>query len=144
MPVDATLLGLIRQAGFGYGAEQLFSQSLPRLTGGAPVAAAGADAGASPPAPVVATGSTDGRGGITFGTGTTPAAGDLVAVTFASPYASKPVVTVNAANAAITKTVVGTLVAVEVLTTGFKIRSSAAPGASQANTTYEVQYRVNP
>jgi hypothetical protein len=144
MPIDPQIIPLLRSTGVGYGLEQQLAGDLPRLTGAAPAAAAGADNGTTPPAPVVAAGSTDGRGSLTFGSGSAPAAGDQVVVTFASPYASKPVVTVVASNAAITKTVLGQLTPAEVSTTGFKVRSSAAPGVSQANTTYELQYQVTP
>src|SRR6059058_2146035 len=60
-----------------------------------PTAAAGANAGGSPPAPVVVAGSTDGRGRITAGTGSAPAAGSLVVVTFGTPYAVAPFVQIT-------------------------------------------------
>ena len=51
----------------------------------APTAAAGAGAGSSPPAPVVAGDSSDLRGSLTFGSGGTPAGGVAVTVTFVKP-----------------------------------------------------------
>jgi hypothetical protein len=101
-------------------------------------AAAGANAGTTPPAPVV-TGSTDVRGLITWGTGTGPAAGDMVDVTFPTAWAAAPYVTVtpiNAATAALLPYVPATT------TTGFSINVQAAPAASQANTVYGVQFHV--
>lgn len=104
---------------------------------GTPTAAAGSNAGTTPPAPVVVAGSTDTRGRITFGTGATPAAGNMAVVTFSNPYSVAPYVfaTMNSA--------VGTgLYITSVTTTGFTIGLSTAPTASQANTTYAVNYQV--
>jgi hypothetical protein len=106
---------------------------------GVPAAVAGANAGTTPPAPVVAAGSTDGRGTITFGTGTTPAAGAQVVVTFAVPFAVAPVVVLqpgNAATAALNDFVTA------VSTTGFTIGTASAPAASQAAATFSVSYHV--
>lgn len=51
-------------------------------------------------APVVTAGATDTRGKITFGTGTGPAAGAQVVVTFATAYAAAPYATITPLNAA--------------------------------------------
>lgn len=142
MAVDATLLPLIRQAGIGYPGEQLLSASLPRTTGVAPGTAAGANNGSSPPAPTVVAGSTDGRGSIQFGSGTTPAAGEQVVVTFASPYASAPVVMLSGGSAA--TSALGAIYPGAVSTTGFTVRCMTAPGASQGGSTFMVQYTVHP
>jgi hypothetical protein len=142
MAVDNTLLPLLRQAGVSYALEQQLSAVLPRLTGGAPGTAAGANNGGSPPAPTVVSGSTDGRGSIQFGSGTTPALGEQLVLTFASPYSAPPVVSLSGANAATSN--LGALYPAEVTATGFKVRSTAAPGASQGGATYLVQYEVRP
>lgn len=102
-------------------------------------AAAGANAGTTPPSPLVATGSTDTRGSLTFGTGTTPAAGAQAVVSFANAYVAAPFVMLtplNAATAALQPYVTS------VGTGGFTIAFGVAPAASQANTVYAVGYRV--
>jgi hypothetical protein len=142
MPVDATLLPLIRQAGIGYPGEQLLSAALPRTTGGAPGTAAGANNGGSPPAPSLVAGSTDGRGGLQFGSGTTPAAGEQVVVTFASTYGAAPVVTLAGGNAA--TSALGAIYPGAVTATGFTVRCMTAPTASQGGTVFLVQYKVTP
>lgn len=60
---------------------QIAFNDIWELNFASPTLAAGANAGTTPPSPVLGTGSTDGRGAITFGTGTTPAAGAMVTVT---------------------------------------------------------------
>lgn len=107
--------------------------------GTAPSAAAGANAGGSPPAPVVVGGSNDIRGQITFGTGTAPAAGAMVAVTFATAYSAAPFVLVSPSNAQAASL---QICAVSVSTTGFTLSTNDAPAASQANTTYAFNYWV--
>lgn len=105
--------------------------------GAAPTAAAGANAGTSPPAPAL-TGCTDISGKITFGTGTSPAAGSMAVVTFNAAYASAPKVTlspINSASAALNLYVAST-------TTNFTVSSVNAPSASQANTVYGFNYHV--
>ena len=104
----------------------------------APTAAAGANAGGSPPAPVVNAASNDMRGSLTFGTGTTPALGDLCDVTFAAAYGAAPFVKLTpttAAAAALQWYVTAT-------TGGFVIHSGTAPTASQANTVYGFTWEV--
>ncbi len=69
----------------------------------APTAVAGAGAGTSPPAPVVASpDSSDDRGSLTFGSGTGPGAGVVVTVNFAAPKdpSRLPVVMIQEATAA--------------------------------------------
>lgn len=100
-------------------------------------AAAGANAGASPPAPVV-TRATDLSGTCTFGTGTLPAAGAQVVVTFASAYANAPSVVIvpnNSLTAALT-------LYVTILAGSFTVNCVNAPAASQGNTTYSFTYQV--
>lgn len=103
-------------------------------TGSPPTAAAGAGAGATPPAPVL-TSATDTKGQVTFGTGTTPAAGAQVTVTFASAYATSPIVILTPINSATS----ALLPYVAATTTGFTV-SMNAPAASQANTVYGFTY----
>ena len=113
----------------------------------APTAAAGSSAGGSPPAPVITPGSSDLRGNLTFGTGTTPAAGAQVVVTFGTPFSSplgqnalaNPIVMLTPGNAA---TAVLDLCAITVTQTGFTISCNTAPTASQGNTTYSVNWAV--
>lgn len=107
----------------------------------APTAAAGAQAGAAPPAPVVGATATDKRGQITFGTGTGPSAGALAVVTFNTPYAAAPVVIVGEGNAA---TAALQLCVVSVATTGFTVFTNVAPAPSQLNTYYVFNYSVLP
>jgi hypothetical protein len=107
--------------------------------GGGPAVAAAAGAGTAPPAPTLAAGSSDARGTVNWGTGTTPAAGAQVAVTFAAPYAVAPTVILqpaNAATAALGNYVTG------VSTTGFSVALGSAPAASQAAGTYSDAYHV--
>ena len=104
-----------------------------------PTAAAGAGAGTSPPAPVVVAGTTDSKGSITYGTGTSVAAGVQVAVTFGVALAVIPVVILQSQNAA-TETLQPYVTAVS--TTGFSIGFVTAPAASQANTVYSSAFRV--
>lgn len=110
---------------------------LGSISQNAPTAAAGANAGTSPPAPVK-TGCTDVAGKITFGTGTSPAAGSQVVVTFQVAYGSAPKVVltpINSASAALNFHVATT-------TTTFTVSCVNAPAASQANTIYGFFYHV--
>lgn len=108
-----------------------------------PTAAAGANAGTSPPAPVVVGGSNDQRGDITFGTGTTPAAGAQVVVTFATSNTNyggnNPGIVLTARNSA--TQALGLYVSAS-SSTAFTVSSTSAPAASQANTVYRFHYVV--
>ncbi len=104
---------------------------------GAPTVAAGANAGTTPPAPVLVAGSTDARGRVTFGTGATPAAGAMVVVTFSNAYSTAPIVVATQGTAV----GAGAYVA-SVSTTGFTFGFTTAPTASQANTVYAFNYQV--
>jgi hypothetical protein len=118
---------------------ELTAQHLLAVQSTPPTALAGSGAGTSPPAPVVTSGSNDARGNVTGGTGTSPAAGALIAVTFNQTYASPPTVNAtpaNAASAALLPYVTS------VTTTGFTIATQGAPAAAQANTTYSFNYQV--
>jgi hypothetical protein len=106
-----------------------------------PTAVAGANNGGSPPAPVMAIDSFDGRGTLTFGSGTVPAAGAQCVVTFVTPRDANrlPVVLLTATTPALAA--LG--IAVTGLSaTGFTISTATAPTASQANTTYGVSWHL--
>lgn len=107
--------------------------------GTAPGAAAGANAGTGPPAPVVVAGSNDSRGQITFGTGTGPAAGPMVVVTFAVAYGSTPLVVLTAINGQ-TQNIGPFLGAAG--TTSFTMSTAGIPAASQGNTIYGFNYLI--
>lgn len=107
----------------------------------APTAAAGAQAGTSPPAPVVSATANDKRGQITFGTGTGQSAGAMVVVTFNTPYATAPIVLLTSVNA---QTEALQLCVSSVSTTGFTVSSNVAPAPSQANTFYGFNFAVFP
>jgi hypothetical protein len=118
----------------------LWVQGHIKATFGWPAGAtAQSGAGTGAPAPVV-TGCNDVRGTVTFGTGTSPAAGNQVYVTFGKQYQANPVVVVcpaNAATAALGQPYVAT-----VATSGFIVALPVAPAASQANTVYSFSYMV--
>jgi hypothetical protein len=106
----------------------------------APTAAAGTNAGGSPPAPVVTSGSCDTRGKITFGTGSTPAAGQMVDISFAVGLPSTPLgVNVTALNDA-TATLIPYVYSVT--TAHLIIGFHGTPAAAQANTVYAISYVV--
>ena len=113
------------------------------LYGQTPAAAAGANAGGSPPAPVVATGCNDGAGTITFGTGSAPAAGVMVTVTFGHTWSvtggGAPHIVVTPNNA-VTQAL--GLYAVRSGATGWNLSAANAPAAGQANTVYSFSYHV--
>jgi hypothetical protein len=109
------------------------------MVGAATTAAAGANAGGSPPAPVLSD-ANDMRGRITFGTGTGATAGAMVAVTFGRAFRrSTPRIVVCAANAA--TAALRPYVSGEA-TTGFTFSVDATPASSQANTVYAFSYQV--
>lgn len=103
--------------------------------------AAGADAGGSPPAPVLVTGSNDCGGTLTFGTGTSPGAGIMAVVTFGStwsiPGGGTPHIVICAGNAV---TAPLNLYVGQSATTGFNVRVASAPAASQASSVYRVHW----
>lgn len=108
-------------------------------TPAAPTAAAGANAGTTPPAPVVSAASRDQRGSLTFGTGTAPAAGAQAVLTFANAYPAAPFVTItplNAATAALQPYVSATAAG------SFTVSFGVAPAASQANTVYSLAWQA--
>lgn len=102
----------------------------------APTAAAGANNGTSPPAPIVATAdSSDLRGSLTFGSGTSPAAGAQCVVTWATPKDANrlPIVQLTETTAAFS----ALQPAVTAVTAaGFTVSTANAPTASQAATVY--------
>lgn len=98
--------------------------------------AAGAGAGAAPPAPVIVT-CHDLRGQLTWGTGATPAAGAQVTATFMNPYATAPVIVLSPQNAL---TAALQLYVTNITPNGFTIACAVAPAAGQAAATYAVSY----
>lgn len=103
-------------------------------------AAAGANAGTSPPAPVVGA-SKDQAGTVTFGSGSgSPAAGAQVTVTFSGAWGATPKAVVISANNDATQQL-GLYVSA-VSTTAFTVSTHGAPGTSQANTVYSFSYLV--
>lgn len=99
----------------------------------ATTAVAGAGTGTSPPSPVVTAGPTNESGTVTFGTGTTPSAGNQAVVTFGNPFSVVPTIIispVNVASAALA------LAGVSPSASGFTVASGNAPSASQSNVTY--------
>lgn len=104
-------------------------------------AAAGSGAGTSPPSPVVSTAANGIAGAITFGTGTTPSAGQMVTVTLPQQYPDNNFrIFLNPQNAA--------TAALNIYTANsgnaqsFIVLSVNAPSASQANTAYGFDYFV--
>lgn len=106
-----------------------------------PTAAAGANNGTSPPAPVVAAGGDTRAGTLTFGSGSGPAAGAQCVVTFTWQMfsATAAVVTLTPLN---TATQALGLYVSSFSATGFTISSTNAPSASQGNTIYSVGWTV--
>lgn len=105
-----------------------------------PTAAAGVNAGASPPDPVVTAHSQDQRGTITWGSGTAASPGVQVTVTFDVP-AFRDGITVqltpiNSATATLQP------YAANAGATSFQISTVGDPTDSQANTVYGVHYSV--
>lgn len=114
------------------------SHDISATGGAAPAVAAGANNGTSPPAPTI-TGN-DARGTVSFGSGTTPAAGAQVVVTFNQPYTSTPTVVCSINDVA--SEALGDVGAISVTTTGFTIACATAPAGSQSAGTYTVSYEV--
>lgn len=109
---------------------------------GLPTVAAGANNGTTPPGPTLTDpGSTDMKGQGFFGSGTGPAAGQQVTVTFKRAFALAPAVMVVAGNPA-TATLFASGLTINVSTTSFSIVTTIAPAASQANGTYQFFYMV--
>lgn len=101
----------------------------------APTAAAGAGAGTGPPAPVVAGDSSDLRGSVTFGSGTTPAGGVAVTVAFVTARDPNrlPVIQITETTAALSAL---NPAVTAVSSTGFSVSTNTALTASQASTVY--------
>lgn len=105
------------------------------------VAVAGAsNAGTSPPAPVVASGSTDMAGSVTFGTGSSAVGtGAYLTVTFPVAKLVAPIVMVTAINQA---TAIKQPYVLTVGTGSFQIGLGVAGAVSQANTIYAVAWEL--
>jgi hypothetical protein len=109
------------------------------VSGATTTAAAGANAGTSAPAPVVTTGPDNRSGLVTFGSGTSPASGTQVTVTFGTPFAVTPTVMLTPANGQ----TAGLLCAVEsVSETGFNLVTANAPAASESHTYYKFYWQA--
>lgn len=121
-----------------FGGALVQAAHLAGITAGV-TAAAGAAAGTGPPAPALNANARDLAGSLTFGTGTTPAAGAQVVVTLASTYTNPPAVVVVAGNAA--AEALG-LFAAATAPNQITISCATAPAASQPNTTYAVEYII--
>jgi hypothetical protein len=112
---------------------------------GTPTAAAGTNAGTTPPVPIVAVASRDWRGSLTFGTGTGNGAqaGDhLVDVTFANPFDAAPTTIILMEANQITAALA--LYVNNISATGFSIGSNTNPAKGRPNTTYSVEFLVTP
>lgn len=106
----------------------------------APVLAALAANGGSPPAPTFSSaGGDDMRGKVGMGSGTSPSAGPQVSVTFNKAYSAIPIILVCASNAA---TAALNPYVDTASTTGFNIAFANAPSASQSAGTYSVAFIV--
>jgi hypothetical protein len=106
--------------------------------GGAPTAAAHAALGTSPPAPAISGNNV--RGTVSLGTGTTPAAGHAVRVTWATAWPVAPVVTLTPLVGLLLGGASGVNAEVVSTTTHFDIYFATAPAASQAVGTYPWSY----
>jgi hypothetical protein len=109
------------------------------VVGTQPVLAALANNGGSPPAPVLSADATDRRGSLTFGSGTTPAVGGQVSVTFARPFTVVPVVVLSPTTGGSASRAP---YPANVTVNGFNINLNTAPNASQAANTYGIAYHV--
>ncbi len=105
--------------------------------GSAETAAAGANNGAGPPAPVITAGGNDTRANITFGSGTGAAAGAQVVVTFNATYTTAPFVFVTAKNAA--TQALGLYVSAT-SATSFTLASTNAPASGQGAAVFNFDY----
>ena len=99
--------------------------------------AAGLNNGSVAPAPTALTGSTIIRGGVQFGSGTTPTTGSQVTVAFSATLPAVPWITLTPANSA-----AGTIspTVLNASATGFTIGAGVAPSSVQAGTIYSVNY----
>lgn len=111
-----------------------------------PSAAMLSSAGGSPPAAVVSAWSNSSRGRIRFGTGSAPATGGVVQVSFATGYpVTNPTVMLtptDSLSSGVSPTAALGLYVYNVSATGFWVGCAVAPTASQANTVYGFDYLV--
>ena len=120
------------------GSWSLMARTNTRSQAGTPTLVTGGNAGSGAPAATLKAGSNDRRGTIQIGTGTSPAAGVLVAVTFGQPYPEAPTVIVGVA----AQNGTGPFVK-DVTATGFNVGLLSAPAASQAVGVYALSYLVH-
>jgi hypothetical protein len=88
---------------------------------------------------VVASGSNDFRGTVTFGTGSAASGSTVLNINFNQTMSTKPNVVISVTNG--TGTAVGFIVGT-VSTTGFTISALSTIASSQANTAYSISYIV--
>jgi hypothetical protein len=100
-----------------------------------PTAVAGANNGTGPPAPVISVDSSDDRGSLTFGSGTTPAIGAQVVVSFTQPKDPNRLPLIQLTE---TTTAFSALqpAVTSVTANGFTVSTAVAPAGSQAATVY--------
>jgi len=109
------------------------------VVGAQPTLAALANNGAGAPAPILSADATDRKGSLTFGSGTAPAVGGQVSVTFARPFAAPPVVVLAPTTGASASRAP---YPANVTANGFNINLNTVANASQAATTYGIAYHV--
>lgn len=122
----------------GDSSRDLFVSRL-RAYGSAPTTQNSTGQGTTPPVPVVAAGSTDTSGTVTFGAGTGPANGGQVYLTFNRPFATAPTVIISPAN--IATQALGLYVRTTG-TTSVEIGTQNVPSAGAANTAYAFNYHI--
>jgi hypothetical protein len=132
---------------FGPGVElsAISSNRVPALASDArdmkPAVGPGAQAGLAPPPPSAGVGATDERGALFFGTGTLPAAGEMIKVTFKKPNDRVPVVNLTPGNAA---TAALGVPFVAVTENGFSASVPTAPASSEPGDWFVLNYTVVP
>jgi hypothetical protein len=139
-PTSLTNVGALPAAG-GTVTGNLTVNAHLQFGGQTPQAVAGGQAGSSPPSPVMTTGSNDGAGNVTFGSGTGPTTGTQVAVTYFTPWVipggGAPHIVITPTNAA--SQALGLYIS-GMSPTGFNISSAGTPAATQSNSTYSVNF----
>lgn len=115
------------------GAAIIGAPAFLKVSGATTTAAAGPEAGASAPAPVVIAGPDNRSGQVTFGSGSSPLAGTQVEVKFGTPFAVIPTVMLTPANGP----TASLLCAVETVSeNGFNLVTGNAPAAAAPHTEY--------
>jgi hypothetical protein len=146
--VDSVLGQAVKiAAGFGPDVElsAISSNRVPALASDArdmkPAVGPGAQAGVAPPPPSAGAGATDERGALFFGTGTLPAAGEMIKVTFKKPYDRVPVVNLTPGNAA---TAALGVPFVAVTASGFSASVPTPPASFEPGNRFVMYYTAAP